>query len=1169
MDINTRMEGEIDTIKEPLIAKTPEGTESSTSPSPSAASMKSEFSEIISHFSEYRPSFISTPFKGTSLQITRDSQNFVFGSREGRLAVCDIQHKQLTQDKNLEEGSIWTIDITADNSSVYSGGVGGKIKKFSLSNLAHENTYEGHTDEVNCVMLSKDDKYLFSCSDDKTVRKWDLQSGTNQVLYTHEDGIVLNLDLSQDNVHVASCSRGGSIVVFNNVENEKSFETRFESAMWCIKISSKNSYLIAGDDTPLIYVWSFGNWNLLRTLSGHISRVRCLEIASNEKFFVSGGIDSLVKVWDLESWRDEVTIYGHTDWVKGIIISKDHSQIHTMSDDCRIMTSKVPDLANHINLPSKYPLQRLLLNKREKLLYGASGNKLLMNTPSKGFDLLYEFARDIVAWSITFTGTRLAVFLAQERSTETEVVLVDLFGHRSHKSVVLKTSSIVCSALASENGTFLITGEAFRVTVWGITGEMKHIFRSHAADVTALTLQGDHLFAGDRNGIIRYYYLDEQFSEIAQFAEENQTEITMIRLRGDQKVFFSATSSCRIHVWSIETQSIITEIATPSLVQQIYFTEDNLRCFISHSNTLEIWNLENFSKCSSITFALPSLDIAFSADERDMYVSFNEHFKKIENPLKASHLSVYGTHADTHHFVDYVTRIISGEVPKYNAGMNNWLIEPYHINVLHLYAYFNLHKSLRKAIRDGASFFPSKSGHTPLSISIDKKLSECVDIIFEGIRGKSDTNPLAFYYFSDSFAALNRSSYPKLQILYDLVFRRSFSSNLPKFCEDTVELPIVKQSTELFLTKERFTDPENFKSETVAIEFVQSYVKFSTEIGSDSSLDFLKSLIECKNLEVYSSGLVKVILDQKWKVIRWVFIAETLMYLVYLIMICEYAVMEDSDRNNYLLIAPFVINVVLFLNEIVQMVASTAIYFKSFWNYIDMSRFLMFSLFCALEVSDQHEFRQETFLLIAVVLSLIRGLSYFRIHTTTRWVVNLIFDVFYQLWALIIVATYSILALGVLYRSFVEDTEWFDDTQNAKLQWLLFFFVLVINPIIMLNLFIAIIGDAFEKSQDEKTVKCGQELADMIYEGELLFFWNRKKSVPKFIHTVREEHIEIQAQNTAGQRIKKISENMEVLHEVAAKNKAAIADLKAFVESKILQITQKTESILEAVKTKA
>ena len=75
----------------------------------------------------------------------------------------------------------------------------------------------------------------------------------------------------------------------------------------------------------------------------------------------------------------------------------------------------------------------------------------------------------------------------------------------------------------------------------------------------------------------------------------------------------------------------------------------------------------------------------------------------------------------------------------------------------------------------------------------------------------------------------------------------------------------------------------------MAIEFVQSYVKLSTEIGSDSSLEFLKSLIECKNLEVYSSSLVKMILDQKWKVIRWVFIAETLIYLAYLIMICQYS----------------------------------------------------------------------------------------------------------------------------------------------------------------------------------------------------------------------------------------------------------------------------------------
>ena len=191
-------------------------------------------------------------------------------------------------------------------------------------------------------------------------------------------------------------------------------------------------------------------------------------------------------------------------------------------------------------------------------------------------------------------------------------------------------------------------------------------------------------------------------------------------------------------------------------------------------------------------------------------------------------------------------------------------------------------------------------------------------------------------------------------------------------------------------------------------------------------------------------------------------------------------------------------------------------------------------------------------------------------HSTTRWVVNLIFDVFYQLWALILVAFYSILALGVVYRTSYDLGIGEDTTNDAdtKIQWLLFFFVLIMNPIIILNLFISIIGDAFERNQDEKSVKDGQELAEMIFEGELLYFWNRKANSSRFIHVIREEHVEIQAQNTAGQRIKKISENIIALNRIASKNKHEISELKHFVHSKIGEIQSKTDTILVAVKNK-
>ena len=1178
------MEIELDTYNEPLLASSTFNQNSSSSPAVLPQNMRKDFENLIHYFSEYQPKYICTPFKGTCLQQTKTKEEFIFGSREGRIAKCNIEQKQLTLDKNLEEGSIWTIDISSNNQFLYSGGQSGKIKKLSLSTLEEEDTLEGHSNEVNCVILSKDDKFLYSCSDDQTVRKWDLLNQTGKVLYYHSQN-VYGLDLSQDNVHVASCSSDHTVKVYNNIENQIVFdETIKNSVLWCVRISAKNSFLIAGDDKALIYVWNFGNWNLLRTLSGHLSRVRCLEISKDEKYFVSGGIDNLIKVWDLESWRDEVTIYGHTDWVKAIIISEDFKYIHTMSDDCRIMTSKVPNFDNHKNYPTSSSINKLVYNKREKHVYGSSNHKLLLMKNLKIHQTLQDFNKDILAWNITCNGTRLAAFLVQEKSTETEVVVIDLFGYRNSKSITLKTSSIVSFALATQDGKYFVTGEAFRVTVWDLeSGQLVHIFRSHSADVTALATETEkspenqsliHLFAGDRNGVIKYYFLSEKFSEIGSFSEENQKEISILRVVFAKKLLFSVTTANKIHIWSIESKSILTEISTNEVVKQVYITDNNLHLFINYANVIAIWNLENYSKCAELILGNNNKDFEVINEETEILISFDGHIKQLENPLRTNQLSLYGNHKNTHSFLAYITKIMNSEVPKHDSSMDNWLIEPYHINPLHLYAYFNLHKHLSKSIKLGGCFFPSKAGYTPLTISIEKKFGECIDSIFENIKIRAERSPLEFYYFSTSLPALNRSSYPKLHQLYETAFSRSFLTTLPKFCDDSVRLPIIKQTKDLIVTHERFMNIEKYSSEYVAIEFVQSYFKVHTKLGSFESLEFVKSLIECKNLEVYTTGLIKIILEQKWKTIKWIFVGETLLYLIYLVFICRYTVIDSEDRENNVLVVPFVINVILFVNEIIQMIEAKLLYFKSFWNYVDISRFMIFSLYCLVELLDFHEEKQENVLLVAVVLSLIRGLSYFRIHSTTRWVINLIFDVFYQLWALILVSTYSVLALGVVYRSLMNDEDFkqafsINDYDNFKLQWIMFFFVLILNPIIILNLFITIVGDAFDKNQNEKTVKDRQELAEMVFEGELLFFWNRKVVNPKFLHVVREEHVEIQASNTPGQRIKKISEAIELLNRVAYRNKNEIGEIKLFVEGKIEEIQNKTEAILAAVNNKA
>ena len=68
-----------------------------------------------------------------------------------------------------------------------------------------------------------------------------------------------------------------------------------------------------------------------------------------------------------------------------------------MSDDCRIMTSKVPNFDNHKNYPASSSINKLVYNKREKHVYGSSNHKLLLMKNLKIHQTLQDFNKDILA----------------------------------------------------------------------------------------------------------------------------------------------------------------------------------------------------------------------------------------------------------------------------------------------------------------------------------------------------------------------------------------------------------------------------------------------------------------------------------------------------------------------------------------------------------------------------------------------------------------------------------------------------------------------------------------------------------------------------------------------------------------------------------------------------
>ena len=313
-------------------------------------SLKDEMQHITAYLSDYKPSQIVTPFKGTSLLMSKDKTKFFFASREGRIAIARIENKEILLDVDLKEGTIWTIAVYANDKYLFSGGQGGPIKKFLLEDMSQIDTLDGHTDEVNVILITSDEKSMYSTGDDHTVLMWDItiKSPKSTQLYTHK-GIVYGLDLSADNRYLASVSGDHSVLVYDLQAKEilKALVDREFGTTWCVKITQKNTYLAFGDDRPNVYLYKFGSWERLKVFKGHTSRVRCMNATFDERFIVTGGIDYKIFVWDTLENRNGLELKGHNEWVKALIISEDDKFLYSMSDDCSIKTWRLPKFDNY------------------------------------------------------------------------------------------------------------------------------------------------------------------------------------------------------------------------------------------------------------------------------------------------------------------------------------------------------------------------------------------------------------------------------------------------------------------------------------------------------------------------------------------------------------------------------------------------------------------------------------------------------------------------------------------------------------------------------------------------------------------------------------------------------------------------------------------------------
>ncbi|XP_030636577.1 TAF5-like RNA polymerase II p300/CBP-associated factor-associated factor 65 kDa subunit 5L [Chanos chanos] len=195
-------------------------------------------------------------------------------------------------------------------------------------------TLRAHCGPVYRTAFLTDSSGLLSCSEDSTIRYWDLSSFTNTALYQGHAYPVWDVDVSPCSLYFCSAShdRTARLWTFSRTFPLRVYAGHL-SDVDCVKFHPNSNYLATGSTDKTVRLWSTQQGGSVRLFTGHRGPVLALSFSPNGKYLASAGEDQRVKLWDLASGTLFKDLRGHTDSVTSLSFSPDSSLIASSSMD--------------------------------------------------------------------------------------------------------------------------------------------------------------------------------------------------------------------------------------------------------------------------------------------------------------------------------------------------------------------------------------------------------------------------------------------------------------------------------------------------------------------------------------------------------------------------------------------------------------------------------------------------------------------------------------------------------------------------------------------------------------------------------------------------------------------------------------------------------------------
>ncbi|XP_054156417.1 U3 small nucleolar RNA-interacting protein 2-like [Oppia nitens] len=177
----------------------------------------------------------------------------------------------------------------------------------------------GHKLSVTIVLVTNDQRYVFSAGKDSAIVKWDFAVGkrvkTIAGLKTTNPKSKKNKQKNKKNKVAAKKSTDN---LPNGIIAKPAATVGHSGHILAMAISSDDRFLATGCTNKVINVWNPETMQLLKTFGGHRGPVSGLVFRRGFHQLFSSSFDRSVKVWNLDEMSYVETLFGHQDTIQAI-----------------------------------------------------------------------------------------------------------------------------------------------------------------------------------------------------------------------------------------------------------------------------------------------------------------------------------------------------------------------------------------------------------------------------------------------------------------------------------------------------------------------------------------------------------------------------------------------------------------------------------------------------------------------------------------------------------------------------------------------------------------------------------------------------------------------------------------------------------------------------------